>query len=71
LTRLSDTPDGAHTNARFYSLIETCKLHGHEPYAYLKHIFKELPLAASLEDYEALLPWNLNPDTLKAAAILV
>lgn len=67
----SDTPDGAHTNARFYSLIETCKLHGHEPYAYLKHIFKELPLAASLEDYEAMLPWNLNPDTLKAAAILV
>lgn len=64
----SDTPEGAHTNARFYSLIETCKLHGHEPYAYLKHIFKELPLAASVEDFEALLPWNLNPDNLIAAA---
>lgn len=62
----SDTPEGAHTNARFYSLIETCKLHGHEPYAYLKYIFKELPLAASIEDYEALLPWNLNPYTLQA-----
>lgn len=67
----SDTPDGAHTNARFYSLIETCKLHGHEPHAYLKHIFKELPLAASLDDYEAMLPWNLNPLTLTAAAALV
>lgn len=65
----SDTPDGAHTNARFYSLIETCKLHGHEPYAYLKHIFKELPLAVSVADYEALLPWNLDTATLKTAAV--
>ena len=65
----SDTPEGAHTNARFYSLIETCKLHGHEPYAYPKHIFKELPKAAGLEDYEALLPWNLDPGTLKSAAL--
>ena len=64
----SDTPRGAHTNARFYSLIETCKLHGHEPYAYLKHLFKELPMATGVEDYEALLPWNLNVDTLKEMA---
>jgi hypothetical protein len=64
----SDTEQGAHTNARFYSLIETCKLHGHEPYAYLKHIFKELPLATKIEDYEALLPWNLDVETLKEAA---
>lgn len=64
----ADTPKGAHTNARFYSLIETCKLHGHEPYAYLKHIFKELPLATTLEDYEVLLPWRLDAETLKQAA---
>lgn len=61
----ADTPQGAHTNARFYSLIETCRLHGHEPYAYLKHIFKELPLAKTVEDYEALLPWGLDADTLR------
>ena len=64
----ADTPDGAHTNARFYSLIETCKLHGHEPYAYLKYIFKELPKAQTAEDFEALAPWNLVPETLKELA---
>ena len=55
----------------FYSLIETCKLHGHEPYAYLKHIFKELPLATTVEDYQALLPWCLDAETLKQAARIV
>ncbi len=64
----ADTPKGAHTNARFYSLIETCKLHGHEPYAYLKYIFKELPSAGTVEHYEALLPWNLDGETVKQRA---
>jgi hypothetical protein len=64
----ADTPDGAHTNARFYSLIETCKLHGHESYAYLKYIFKELPRVQTIEGFEALAPWNLVPETLKELA---
>lgn len=64
----ADTPKGAHTNARFYSLIETCKLHGLEPYAYLKYVFKELPLAQTVEDFEALLPWRLDAKTLREAA---
>ena len=29
-----------------------------EPYAYLKDIFIELPNATTLEDIDALLPWN-------------
>ena len=64
----SDTPEGAHANARFYSLIETCKLHGHEPYAYLKHIFKELPRATTVNDYEQLLPWNLDVESVRQKA---
>ena len=64
----SDTEQGAHTNARFFSLIETAKLHGLEPYAYLKHIFKELPLASTLEDYEKLLPWKLDADNVRETA---
>ncbi|WYH48677.1 transposase domain-containing protein [Teredinibacter turnerae] len=27
---------------------------------YLTHVFKELPNAQSIEDVEALLPWNAN-----------
>ena len=61
----ADTPRGAQTNARFYSLIETCKLHGHEPYAYLKYLFKALPKATCVEDYEALLPWHLDASTVR------
>ena len=64
----ADTPEGAQANARFYSLIETCKLHGHEPYAYLKYLFKELPKAQCVDDYENLLPWNLDVDSVKELA---
>ena len=35
-----------------------------EPYAYLCHVFTELPKAQSLPEVEALLPTRLDPDTL-------
>jgi len=54
----SDTPAGANASAVHYSLIETAKLHQLEPYDYLNAIFKALPYAESVEDIEALLPWN-------------
>ncbi|GAB3391160.1 hypothetical protein GCM10027514_35040 [Azotobacter armeniacus] len=44
-----------------YSLEETTKANGQEPYAWLRHVLKRLPQAKSVEDYEALLPWNYNP----------
>lgn len=55
---------GAKSSANLYSLIETAKANGLEPYAYLRHVFKELPKAASVEDVEALLPWNVNTLTI-------
>ena len=54
----SDTPKGATASAQIYSLIETAKANGQEPYAWLRHILDRLPAAQSVEDYEALLPWN-------------
>lgn len=60
----SGTPEGAEASALLYSLIETAKANRLEPYAYLRHIFEHLPSAASLEDYEALLPWNLTPEKI-------
>jgi len=56
----SGTPEGAEASAMLYSLIETAKANGLEPYSYLRYIFEKLPLARKLEDYEALLPWNLD-----------
>ena len=49
--------------ALWKSLIETAKANGQEPYAYLRHILERLPAASSVEDYEALLPWNCSPVT--------
>jgi transposase len=52
----SKSTAGARASANLYSLIETAKGHGIEPYAYLRHIFKELPLAETVDDIDALLP---------------
>ena len=54
----SDTPRGARASATCYSLIETAKANGLEPYAYLHHVLQHIATAATLEKIEALLPWN-------------
>ncbi|WP_080977940.1 IS66 family transposase [Stutzerimonas stutzeri] len=56
----SDTPRGATASAQVYSLIETAKANGQEPYAWLRHILERLPTASRVEDYETLLPWNCS-----------
>ncbi|WP_165681728.1 IS66 family transposase [Metapseudomonas otitidis] len=56
----SDTPKGATASAQLYSLLETAKANGQEPYAWLRHVLERLPQATRVEDYEALLPWNLR-----------
>lgn len=53
-----DTPSGAHASATIYSLVESAKANGIQPFDYLNLIFKELPLASSIEDYEKILPYN-------------
>lgn len=59
------SPKGAQASAMHYSLIATAVANGHEPYHYLRYVYKELPLAKTLEDIERLLPWNLDPATLR------
>jgi hypothetical protein len=55
------SPDGARASATFFSLIETAKANGLEPYAYLRHIFDKLPLAKSDQDLKDLLPQHIDP----------
>jgi len=50
------TPDGAHASAALYSIIETAKANGLEPYWYLRYLFERLPKAKTTEEYKALLP---------------
>lgn len=55
-----DSVAGANATANLYSLIETAKANGIEPYRYLRHVFTELLKATSLEDIEALLPHRID-----------
>jgi len=56
----SDTPKGAQASAIHYSLIETAKANGLEPYVYFTQVLKALPYADTVEKIEALLPWNIK-----------
>ena len=58
-----DTVAGANAAANLYSLIETCKANSVEPYGYLVALFKALPLAQNMDDYEGLLRWRLVTST--------
>ncbi len=58
-------PRGAEASATFFSLIETAKANGLEPYAYLQYLFEQLPLTDE-KDYPKLLPGFID---LKAAGL--
>lgn len=57
----ADTVAGADASANLYSLVETCKANGIDPYAYLVSLFRRLPAAQTADDFETLLPWHLTP----------
>lgn len=64
----SGTPEGATASATMYSLIETAKANGLEPYWYLRFLFDNLPQAMTEDDYKALLPQYLEPSQLSGPA---
>ena len=55
-----DSPGGAEASANLYSLIITAKQQRLNPLHYLSHVFRCLPLANTVEDVEALLPWKVS-----------
>ena len=61
----SATVEEAKASANLYSLVETARANGLEPYAYLRHLFTELPKAQSVEAIEVLLPWRVERESLK------
>jgi transposase len=56
----SGSPRGATASAALYSIIETAKANGHEPYWYLRYLFEKLPAAKSDDEIHALLPSRLD-----------
>lgn len=61
------SPAGAQASATLYSLVETAKANGIEPYRYLRFLFERLPYATTLEDYRKLTPPLLNRSEFDAA----
>jgi hypothetical protein len=57
----SGGPRGAEASADLYSLIETIRLNGRDPYFTLRYILTKLP-ATPADRLVDLLPWNLDPD---------
>jgi len=54
------SPNGADAAATLYSLIETAKACGLDPYQYLRLLFEKIPYAHSEADFAALLPKNVT-----------
>ncbi|WP_419622011.1 transposase domain-containing protein, partial [Thiolapillus sp.] len=61
----ADTPRGAKASATVYSLIETAKANGLEPFAYIHHVLQHIGGASTVEEIEALLPWNVTLSKLQ------
>jgi len=56
----ADTVAGAEASANLYSLVETAKANGIEPWAYLCFVFERIPAAQRIEDFEVLLPDRID-----------
>ena len=61
----SNTDTGAHASALFYSLIETAKANNVNPYDYMWYILTKAPLCKTEEDWDQLLPWNMDDNDIK------
>jgi transposase len=63
----SATSRGAAASAALFSVIETAKANGHEPYWYLRFLFDGLVRARTAAELSALLPQNVDPKGLLPA----
>ena len=53
--------EGARAWGRIASLIDTCKMNGVEPYAWLKDTLEKIPAGHSNSRIDDLMPWNFKP----------
>jgi transposase len=55
------TRSAAEASANLFSLVMTCRENEVDRFEYLSYVFEHLPMAATVEALEALLPWNVKP----------
>lgn len=64
----SNTSRGAEASAGMYSLIESAKANGHNPYHYLRYLFSQFPNAGNdREKLKQLLPCYLSEKDMKSS----
>lgn len=57
----SDTPNGAEASSLVYTMVETAKANGVNPYRYLEYLLEKYPSdRMSDEKLEELSPWNAD-----------
>lgn len=61
----SDSVAGAKASAMIYSILQTARGNGLEPYTYMRHLLTELPKCQSVEQIENLLPHKIDFKILK------
>ena len=50
----SDTVDGAHASSILYSFALTAKINGKDPFKVMTEVFKKIPTATTIDDYESI-----------------
>jgi transposase len=66
----SGSPEGARSSCFMFSLLETAKQNGLNPYGYLVHVFKRAPYISQNKNWEELLPWNVKEEILELTSAL-
>lgn len=61
----SDSVAGAKASAMIYSILQTARGNGLEPYAYMRHLLSELPEFQTTEQIESPLPHKIDFKILK------
>ncbi len=56
----SNSVDGANASAIIYSLVLTCRHHKIDVFEYFRQVLRRIPSCEKLEEFEALLPYNIN-----------
>jgi transposase len=64
---MSGSPGGAAASCAVFSLVETAKQNGLEPFAYLHYVFQQAPHITTNTGWDELLPQNLTAKKLTAA----
>jgi len=60
----NDTLNGAYASTTLFSIIQTAKENGHNPYWYLCYLFTKLPFVETEEELRKLLPTEVEPQEI-------